>query len=196
MKKSKLVSSVLAFALLGLSAFVWYDIAPARASLNGVENSLGVNEGHGKDAEADLDASQACLDRSGFSIQFSLEERSCFLESMPRVKTYTGARVFGHFAYVWLLKYPHDEAVRHAALKAIDNGRADLIAQKKWMQETLRKNAASHNNSVILSFIHGEVEPPDVFVERSKVMDDLEFTVRLPLVRKKQESWMEDSYGQ
>lgn len=121
--------------------------------------------------------------------EYTLETRACLLNAMSKTKTTTGSIVLAGFASEWLKDHPLDEEVRASALLAIESGRNDLIDSKKRYYDKMAKVSDKANSSFFYKLFNGEQDGTAMLDKIIVLLNEAEFSVRLPEVAQRQNEW-------
>lgn len=118
--------------------------------------------------------------------------RTCLVNALNETQTSFGAVFGAAMASTWLSEHQEDEEVREAALKAIEEGRTNLI-DEKFYYDGLTQMARAHNDSLILLAKNGPQSEDSMFFKIAEKLDKAEFSVRDPEVTYKQTDWLREA---
>ncbi len=103
------------------------------------------------------------------SINFTAGGRRCLIAALGQAGSVQGTLVLLRNASVALRKTPEDQALRQAALRAVDRARAKLAADLPGLRERFKEEAAA--------------------------LDLAEFSIHLPRLHEQQQQWRLETYS-
>lgn len=98
------------------------------------------------------------------SIDFTADGRRCLINALGQSASVQGALVLLRNASVDLRKNPAEQALRFAALRAVEQARTQLISERAWL--------------------------PEHFAQQLAAVDLAEFSIHLPQQRYEQQVWL------
>lgn len=173
-------------AFVAVGAGVYFDTREYRAALTefGGESSLQALTKQAGVIENDVNAYTACGKFYGNDYVIAEAGRDCILSALPKVRSFQGAFVFATKASSWLEAHPEDSALRDAAIAAINNGWADVAANRQ--QNLLAEKVSdAHDKSFILSLAHGK-SSGDSTAKAVEMLRNAEIAVANPQLFRKQ----------
>jgi hypothetical protein len=103
------------------------------------------------------------------TLDFSAQGRQCLIDALGQAVSVQGALVLLRNASATLRKTPEDQALRLAALRAVDRARTQLAADLPGLRERFREEAAA--------------------------LDQAEFSIHLPQLHYQQQQWRLEVYA-
>lgn len=195
MKKIYLIVVAVILALLVAAAAI--DTAGYREAVNSfaTEGVLANIKSSQNGIEADLLRYSACHEMRQQNpdtkfYAFKTQARECLIANSPKTQTAAGAVMFAADAREWLSVHLNDKEVAAAAIFAINNGRDNLIAEKPWRFDKMRKIAEEHDKSTILKLFFGKMNTSDPFFAIADQLSKSEYSVLEPTVTDRQSEWL------
>lgn len=138
--------------------------------------------------KADMGRFAACEKYHDEKDAFTAAGRDCLIEGMKETESEMGGVAFALASTSWLKDHPDDDAVRTAALVAIDKGRAALVRQAGYYHDWDLAFEA-HDASALLSLMDGKQAGTSKFTIMADALDKAQYMVMLPGVAKDQREW-------
>jgi hypothetical protein len=183
-KFSKTKASVI-FGAFILCVLIYSDLSPYQKARHDMLKSMPVAkvEAITKLIGDDVDRISLCIrkHREGIDTNEPTQAaafRACILDTLPKIKTPTGAIAMAKVASEWLTTHPDDDAVRTSAIATIQNGREELLEQKSWYYDSLDKVSKAQNHSIILRHIKGNQDVSSLYGVLAKGLEQAEKSLR------------------
>lgn len=122
------------------------------------------------------------------TIDFTPEGRACLIEALQKTASVPGALVLVRNASVALSKNPEDQALRLAALGAVDQARR-ILARDRAFYDQQEQIKEAHTRSRVMRLL---TEPPSEsasFAGQAMLLDQAEYSIHLPRLYQSQQIW-------
>ena len=122
------------------------------------------------------------------TIDFTPEGRACLIEALQKTASVPGALVLVRNASVALSKNPEDQALRLAALGAVDQARR-ILARDRAFYDQQEQIKEAHTRSRVMRLL---AEPPSEsasFAGQAMLLDQAEYSIHLPRLYQSQQIW-------
>lgn len=122
------------------------------------------------------------------TIDFTPEGRACLIEALQKTVSVPGALVLVRNASVALSKSPEDQALRLAALGAVDQARR-ILARDRAFYDQQEQIKEAHTRSRVMRLL---TEPPSEsasFAGQAMLLDQAEYSIHLPRLYQSQQIW-------
>lgn len=185
---------MLTLAAIAIVTGTLVDTAPYLIALKELKQKTNIRvlAAHAEDQLADVQSVFACnsvlVKEDSKQIERTPEWRSCFLAAVTGIETAAGALVASQTATLWLTDHPDDAGIKTAAIAAIARGR-NALHSNRAISDSLERVAAAQERSFIVRLLVRRQGSERGFESFAKELDQAEFGVLMPEVKRRQEQW-------
>lgn len=195
MKVTMIVSAIAVLALGGLG---WQETAGYRAAREAYQSMAQEQVPQLQQSMREDEARYKRCDPlraenpASNTIDFTVQGRACLIDALQKAASLEGTLVLARNASVALGKSPDDQALRTAALEAIDRARVALAGERAYYARHEQFSQAYAESRLMRLLVAPPPQGPG-FESQAALLDQAEYAIHLPRLHQSQQLWRLES---